>query len=250
MTNLRSLLPLEATDGGRWTKIRLPCGCWEHLLTYLAVSCMGGSYIFLLGRRQFVFFLPKGESEAPGVHPLAPFGFWVCTVIVGFWVPFWPWASAALMESTSKGTCSAGPWSRCLWQKPTLEGKKLFPNCTNFRNAALACQSQLPTHPISCATLFSGGESSGWEVKKNLDFVPTSALVLSLLPIACPICSSVCPPGKGPSAASPEIKATVLGGTSDHCYNIDIVSGHEPVCKVLFFILSRLFYHFSKEQKS
>lgn len=149
MTNLRSLLPLEATDGGHWTKIQLPCGCWEHLMTYLAVSCMGGSYIFLLRRHQFVFFLPKGESEAPGVHSLAPFGFWVCTVIgLGFWVPFWPWASAAPMESTSKGTCSAGPWSRCLWQKPTLQEKNFSQTVPTSETQPLHANRSCPHTPF------------------------------------------------------------------------------------------------------
>lgn len=57
----------------------------------------------------------------------------------------------------------------------------------------------------------------------------------------CPLCSAVCPPGEGPSPAYTEIRATVLGGISDCCYNISIFSGHEPVCKVQFLIRSRFF---------
>lgn len=144
MTNLRSLLPVEATDGGHWTEIQLPCGCWEHLLTYLAVSCMGGSYIFLLGRHRFVFFVPKGESEAPGVHPLAPFGFWVCTVIgLGFWVPFWPWASA-----DAYGRSPHYKEKSFSQTAPTSETQPLHANCscphTPFRVQAVGCQPFFP----------------------------------------------------------------------------------------------------------
>lgn len=133
----------------------------------------------------------------------------------------------------------------CFWPKHALQSKKLFPDCTNFTNQWKLQQSQLPTCAISCASC--GLPALFLEEKAVVGSKETWILSppwhSSSLPPACccPICFGVCPLGEGPFPAYTEIKTTVLGEISDCCFNISIFSGHEPVYKVQFLIMSRFF---------
>lgn len=80
----------------------------------------------------------------------------------------------------------------------------------------------------------------------NLDFCP--CLILSLLLVPCPSIQ-VRALLERDCLGGPEIKATVLGGTSDSCYNINTGSRHKLVYEVMFFILGRLFCYFPKRGK-
>lgn len=222
------------------------CGCWEHLLMNLTVSCMDCSCIILLGRGQFVFLLPKEEIKASAGHLLSPCGFWVCTARC-----HWDLGSFCVPEhlrlqsrAAAKSHVQQDMDARASGRSTHCKVKKAFPRLHQLHKpVGAAAITVTPMSHFVCklwvASPFFGGESSGGK-QGNLDFVPT--LALQFFP-SCPLLPHLlrCPPGEGPFPAYTEIKATVLGGISDCCYNISIFSGHEPVCKMQFLITSRFF---------
>lgn len=81
----------------------------------------------------------------------------------------------------------------------------------------------------------------------NLDFCPCLILSLSLVPCSSTQVRALL---ERDCLGGPEIKATVLGETSDSCYNINTGSRHKLVYEVMFFVLGRLFCYFPKRVKS
>lgn len=116
-------------------------------------------------------------------------------------------------------------------RSPDYKEIMLFPNCANCRNW---CELQ-PSRARAVA-----------RKQGNLDFCP--CLILSLLLVPCPSIQ-VRALLERDCLGGPEIKATVLGGTSDSCYNINTGSRHKLVYEVMFFILGRLFCYFPKRGK-
>lgn len=184
--------------------------------------------------------LSQMREQGPSAgHPLSPSGFWEHSQVpLGFGVLLCPWTSTTPEQGTSQVTCSSGCGCTCLWQKHTTK-EESFSQTAPASQTSGSCSNRSYPRPISCASCALPAhfleEKAVAGKQGNLDFVPA---------LACqcfPSCSGVCPPWEGPSPACTEIKATVLGGISDCCYNKSIFSGHEPVCKVQFLIKSRFF---------
>lgn len=155
----------------------------------LPVSCMGCSCIILLGRGQFVFPLPKGESKASAGHSLSPAGFWVHSQVpLEFGVLLCLWVSVTPEEAPAKSHVQQDMDACASGRSTHYKEKKLFPDCTNFTNQWELQQSQLPTCPISCAScglpaLFLEEKAVAGK-QGNLDFVPTLAFQFSP---SCPL---------------------------------------------------------------